>query len=195
MDAFKKSRMHHRIARASPLPHRSRVPLASPLARTDDGVFTVPPSPREFSFAGVDIVAVSRVVVSRPFSSPQRLSLRARTLVYEIPENHLCVRDTCTYSKRHMIEECKKAHARAHSNSTEMGLSRAEYASRVLDAVGRTRRGRARGERVPSPMVARARVFASRRARRRRSMGVVGAVDAVDGGRARGGGVWTSRAS
>ena len=142
MDAFKKSRMHHRIARASPLPHRSRVPLASPLARTDDGVFTVPPSPREFSFAGVDIVAVSRVVVSRPFSFPQRLSLRARTLVYEIGENHLCVRDTCTYSKRHMIEECKKAHERAHSNSTEMGLSRAQYASRVLDAVGRTRRAR-----------------------------------------------------
>jgi hypothetical protein len=42
---------------------------------------------------------------------------------------------------------------------------------------------------------ARARVFASRRARRRRSMNVAGAVDAVDGVRARGGGVWTSRAS
>ena len=66
---------HSSLARL-PSPPRSRVPLASPLARTDDGVFTVPPSPREFSFAGVDIVAVSRVVVSRPFfaSFPQRLS-------------------------------------------------------------------------------------------------------------------------
>ena len=53
-------------------------------ARTDDGVFTVPPSPREFSFAGVDIGAVSRVVVSRQcvvrrLFPPTALRARAHT--------------------------------------------------------------------------------------------------------------------
>ncbi len=142
MDAFKKSRMHHRIARASPLPpHRSRVRLAS---RTHRRRCFHRPSvlPRVLLRRRRHRRRLTRRRLPSVFFPPTALPSRARVLVYEIPENHLCVRDTCTYSKRHMIEECKKAHARAHSNSTEMGLSRAQYASRVLDAVGRTRRAR-----------------------------------------------------
>ena len=131
----------HRSRVSPPPPPFARSPRLSHAPTTVFSPSLRPPasSPSPASTSSPSHASSSPVRFLSPNGSP---SARAHTLVCSIGENHLCVRDTCTYSKRHMIEECKKAHARAHSNSTEMGLSRAQYASRVLDAVGRTRRAR-----------------------------------------------------